>query len=300
MNETEELINIMQGNLALCESDKDLYASIIQTRKDQKLIREKDRLEQPVKEYSIPAKIVIQRKRTLESAGEYKGSKIAVLNFANAYYPGGGCLIGAKAQEECLCRCSTLYESLIAPDMLENFYNRHRQKKNKYGFSDIIYSPDIQVIMTDTSIPKIIDKADRYSVNILTCAAPDLSKAKFINRRELLKVLYDRCDKIFQIAACEGNEVLILGAFGCGVFNNPPEIVAKVMMSLAKKYRYCFKAIVFAVYDKIGQTKNYITFLKTYLNSDLCIKNFNERIENFYGSSNNRPDRTEQNRSTQR
>ena len=35
-----------------------------------------------------------------------------VMNFANAHRPGGGFLNGARAQEESLCRCSTLYKSI--------------------------------------------------------------------------------------------------------------------------------------------------------------------------------------------
>ena len=44
--------------------------------------------------------------------GESNDKKCLVLNFANPYHPGGGVRRGAKAQEEDLCRCSTLLPSL--------------------------------------------------------------------------------------------------------------------------------------------------------------------------------------------
>ena len=53
---------------------------------------------------------------------EWAGSRVAVLNFANAYSPGGGVTVGARAQEECLCRSSNLYNALTLPYLRENYY----------------------------------------------------------------------------------------------------------------------------------------------------------------------------------
>lgn len=82
---------------------------------------------------------------------------------------------------------------------------------------------------------------DRYQVNILTCAAPNLRRvasnfmnpetgiqAADITEEEMTALFRSRIRRIFAIAALERNEVLILGAFGCGDFRNPPEIVARV------------------------------------------------------------------------
>ena len=54
-----------------------------------------------------------------QAAGE-KG-RVAVLNFANAYHPGGGVKQGAMAQEECLCRSSNLYSGLTLPYLIRNY-----------------------------------------------------------------------------------------------------------------------------------------------------------------------------------
>jgi uncharacterized protein (TIGR02452 family) len=44
-------------------------------------------------------------------------------------------------------------------------------------------------------------------------------------------------------------EALILGAFGCGAFNNPPTVVAKAFQSVLMKDRYfhAFSDVIFAV-----------------------------------------------------
>ncbi len=72
------------------------------------------------KKYDSRAKIVISHKRTYEAASSYKGKKVAVLNFASASNPGGGVVKGSSAQEECLCRCSSLYFALNEKKMWDD------------------------------------------------------------------------------------------------------------------------------------------------------------------------------------
>lgn len=52
-------------------------------------------------------------RKYLRNGNEKK--RVAVLNFANPHYAGGGVEHGAMAQEECLCRSSNLYPCLFAP-----------------------------------------------------------------------------------------------------------------------------------------------------------------------------------------
>lgn len=55
-------------------------------------------------------------------------------------------------------------------------------------------------------------------------------------------------------------EVVILGAFGCGAFSNPPEIVVEAMARVIPDYRYDFQTIEFVVYCSPGNTENYDVF----------------------------------------
>ena len=43
----------------------------------------------------------------------------------------------------------------------------------------------------------------------------------------------------------EGNQVIILGAWGCGAFKNPVEIVARAFAELVKNYQ--FETVEFAL-----------------------------------------------------
>ena len=67
----------------------------------------------------------------------------------------------------------------------------------------------------------------------------------------------ERIKRILELAAKEKVEVLILGAFGCGAFENPPEIVADIFASLIKLYN--FETVEFAVFCR-NDIKNYDVF----------------------------------------
>ena len=86
------------------------------------------------------------------------------------------------------------------------------------------------------------------------------SKAVSIKPSELLELHKKRMSRILDIAKANGAEVVILGAFGCGAFQNSPDVVARAMKETVKKYLYSFKTIEFAVYCPPGDTKNYDVF----------------------------------------
>lgn len=270
---TEEYKKIMFENMELCKKDQDLYNSILASRANQKIIKEKVKYNTLTTGINTHAetKVILTGCKSFEAAKNYTG-KVAVLNFANANHPGGGCLYGASAQEESLCRCSTLYECLIDEKAISGFYQPHSHK-NCWGTSDIIYTPNVTVFMSDDDIPKLQEKDKWFQVDIITCAAPNLSM-KSIKDRKILRheenIISKRIERIFNVSIKEKVDVLILGAFGCGAFNNPPDIVAKSMLSACKKYNGMIPVIEFAVYDPSENMKNYAAFLYEYTRSEFC------------------------------
>ena len=71
-----------------------------------------------------------------------------------------------------------------------------------------------------------------------------------------------RIERILAIAAFKRADVLILGAFGCGAFGNPPEIVAKAFEAALENYKKHFETVEFAVYCRDTEASNYLEFLK--------------------------------------
>ena len=69
-------------------------------------------------------------------------------------------------------------------------------------------------------------------------------------------------DNIFRCAYMYNHDVLVLGALGCGAYNNPPLQVVEMFNSCIQKYWGCFKKIVFAVYSKNKFDQNNEIFSK--------------------------------------
>ena len=277
----EENVTVFRDTERLCKTDPKLSESVKRATASQKLILEGDALADQKKDvYEEPAKVIVSKKRTFEAASGYKGQHVAVHNFASASNPGGGVVNGASAQEECLCRCSGLYFSLNTPAMWDGFYEPHREAHDPIHNDDIIYTPGVTVFKTDTAMPKLMPESDWYDVDVITCAAPNLrsqpsnrynsgdgNKQTVMNDKDLLVLHERRLHRILEVALSEGCDTIILGAFGCGAFQNNPEVVALANRNVIKDYLHAFKNIEFAVYCSPRDEQNFKIFermLKVY------------------------------------
>lgn len=272
-----ENVKIFKDTETLCRTNEKLKKSLEDSRKNQRLILKSDPLGTPTtSRFAELAEIIVSKKRTLEAAAAYKGMKTAVHNFASASNPGGGVERGANAQEECLCRCSGLYFCLDTPEMWEGFYKPHRSARDPIHNDDIIFTPDVTVFKTDTADPELMAESEWYDVDVITCAAPNLRErpsngfnegdghhAAKISAEALAEVHEKRLKRILDAAVLEEDEVIILGAFGCGAFRNDPGIVAAAARNVLQEYRSAFRIIEFAVYCPPRDDTNYRIFRQT-------------------------------------
>ncbi len=188
---------------------------------------------------------------TLEAAWRIAldGSRVALLNFASAKNPGGGFMGGAQAQEESLARSSGLYLCLLkAP----GFYSFHRSQGDLRYSHRMIYSPDVPFFKDDDGATL----ETPYFANVITSAAPNYGAMGQTQAHDLLSVpaaLLERAGLVLRLAAYHGHTKLILGAWGCGVFRNPPQLVAssfRQLLQVGCAFAGVFEQVTFAVYDR--------------------------------------------------
>ena len=168
-----------------------------------------------------------------------RGLRPLALNFANGVNPGGGFLNGARAQEEALCRSSALYLTLLGDPMYENHRRRPRQDSTDWA----ILSPDVPVFRVDNG--RVLETP--WLLSFVTCAAP---YAPGVGQPESGNLLQCRIRRVLEIAKAYDYAALVLGAWGCGAFENDPERTAKDFRSaLEGEFRGVFSEIVFAITD---------------------------------------------------
>ena len=261
-----ENVAIFDHTMDLCKSNPKLKEAIRVSGMKQKVIPESEHMETVTPRFASPANILVTGNRTYEAAAQYLGQKTCVLNFASATNPGGGVAWGSTAQEECLCRCSTLYPNLTERKLWKTFYEPHRAQSNPLYNDDAIYTPDVTVFKTDTREPEMLPESAWWKVNVITCAAPNLRPGRDgrirvrISKEDLYQLHVKRMRRILDIAASNENDVVILGAYGCGAFQNPPDVVAKALKQVANEYCYHFKTIEFAVYCSPRDDRNFWVF----------------------------------------
>ncbi|MBT1190254.1 TIGR02452 family protein [Streptomyces sp. CJ_13] len=176
-----------------------------------------------------------------------EATSTAVLNFASARNPGGGYVRGAKAQEEALCRASALYETLLlAPE----YYEVHRAGRSTFYTDRVIHSPGVPVFRDDRG--ELLETP--FRVGFLTSPAPNagtIRRQEPERTHEIPAALARRAERVLEVAALHGYRRLVLGAWGCGVFQNDPTQVAQAFRSLLTgRFAGVFERVVFAVLDR--------------------------------------------------
>jgi uncharacterized protein (TIGR02452 family) len=174
----------------------------------------------------------------------HKLGKTCVLNMASYKRPGGGVHNGARAQEECLFRCSNLIQ--VVPT---SFY--------PLEVNEALYTKDV-IFFKD----KEYDYMDPVFCDVITIAAINLNEnAKYDpvqNLTDYRKITKDKIRLMVSLAAKNGVKNLVLGAWGCGVFNNDPTTMSQYFSEvlIGEGYSVDFDNIAFAIINDHNSVGN--------------------------------------------
>lgn len=202
-------------------------------------------------------KISVENIDCLEKAEQW-GRGTVVLNMASNSTPGGGVERGSKAQEEEIFRRTNLAVSLYPHHPIGQ--GRFGKQLDSYYPLDkkIIYSKEITIFKDKNYInqPSTI-------ISVISAAAtrnPKLSDGKLLLKD--VRIWKNKISDLLRAASDEGHTRLILSAWGCGAYKNPPSEIAKLFKEILslEEFKGVFEDICFAIIDDHNSNNNYQIF----------------------------------------
>lgn len=232
MSSKEHLIDIINDTIYKCEDE---YEWMIDNAKN--IFYSEDYFKNFDNLSGNHINIKLVQRTTVQALEDHKDKVYGVLNFASAKHPGGGVLKGAVAQEEALARISSLYPVLKT---CTEFYTPVSAPE----YSDrIVYSKPIYVFKNDYGVD-----IEPIECEVITCAAPNYNFGD-INLKSHINIMTVRFTKVLKSAILNNQRNLILGAWGCGIFKNPPDINAQIFRKVLDNHSSYFDDIIFAIPD---------------------------------------------------
>lgn len=199
-----------------------------------------------------------------------KQNRVLVLNFANPVHPGGGVRSGAMAQEEDLCRRSSLLLSLES-QQAQRYYQYNQSLHSSMSSDAILLSPHVEIIRDANG--ELMDET--VVVSVMTCAAPIVTHGlEGLSDAQYRELFYHRICGMLKCAAYWGYEVLTLGAFGCGAFGNDAKLVSDLFYKALEEFNF----------DGMRAASFFqrIDFAVTARSSDYNFNEFSRNFSNFY------------------
>lgn len=198
---------------------------------------------------------------------QLKGYDPVILNLADAYLACGFYHGGSRAQEESLCRQTTLSQSLY------QYYGSRQSELSGVPFRGKKYPMDIRVGAVYSPHITVFRKGGQdgfalmdepYETAFISCAALDFNEKHGKNHeyrapdggftQEGREIMRSKIRTIFGVALVAGHDTLVLGAFGCGAFRLRPDLVAELFREVLSEptFQNRFRAVVFAILEKPG------------------------------------------------
>ena len=200
-----------------------------------------------------------------------QGRRPVLLNMACPTSPGGNYLLGARTQEATLFLCSNYFLSLDANldyvEPTDRFYCDSNcelrplsRQKPLYPIDEFgaIYTSGLTIFLQPEKNDYAFMEKPLSDVCIIAMAAYLDSQ---VNNEGHLVAKYSigmrkKIENMFSIAYHHNHDCLVLSAFGCGNFQNPPSHVAEIFQSVIQQYGGFFEQIHFAIVDDYNTGKD--------------------------------------------
>jgi len=214
---------------------------------------------------------------------------VAMINMANRQSVGGDAFNGAYAQEERLFVTTDIAGSLLSYAQQtggsqvfdRNNLTRPHFHENAFNPTDILYSSNKILRNVDDKIQFTdLKSEDQTPVNIITTAAIRYSPEEkryyekyYRNNKNVVvvyteeeaeKILYATIYNQIHTILINGNKAAVLSAFGCGAFQNHPQVIANIYRNVLSLPEFYGKLETqFAIF-KNPKLKNYEVFAEVF------------------------------------
>lgn len=219
----------------------------------------------------FPTNIIVENIDCVEKAREWgKEEGVVLLNMASSWTPGGGFLKGSKAQEEEICRRTTLIPGLYKyweerNKIFPELFKEEKKSSPKYPMDryEFIYTSGVNIIRDKNynllSTPEV--------TNVMTFAA--IRKPKLLPDGNMIpacvKIMRNKIKLLLYFLAEWGFKKLILGAWGCGAYKCPPFQVANLFKEVLGELDGYFEDVCFAIIDNPLKKENNYQIFKSVL-----------------------------------
>lgn len=193
-------------------------------------------------------------KQSLVLKYEYNLNPVMLL-MCSPTNPGGGWKTGAMGQEESVCRRTNLWEILESCEYPQPEFGCFYIKKclviRKSESESYAYMKQVREMAMMTGY---------------CYAHPPVDENGEISGK-LRKLYVRKIETMFSVAKDRGHDSLVLGAFGCGIFANPPKAISHIFRAVMRQKRFstAFKRIEFAILANGNMNNdNLVAFRKTF------------------------------------
>jgi len=206
-----------------------------------------------------------------------EGNEVCLLNMASQRNPCGSVMSGEGAQEEYISICSDYYRSLFQFAWNKEKYGKYGIEKRpgeSYPIDDNfggVYSPNV-TFFREKKGPNDYTITKSWKSNIIAVPAVDSPNCVERNGKkyiedDILPTIKNRIRTIFRIAIDNKQINLVLSAWGCGAYKNPPEHIAILFREILNEEEFigAFSKVIFAIIDADVQNSNYKIFRKVFI-----------------------------------